>query len=400
MKKKILLLTTIYPSPDFSLLNSTNVCHYFAKEWVKLGYEVRVIFNYPIYSKIVHWGAELLGNKVASIGQSYFITKHINEISNYEIDGVKITRIPLYKIIPKVAVKKPVIQKQIDTIIEELKKDGFVPNSIVAHFCYPHLEMVANLKSYYSAKTTIVNHIQSLPLSKYIGPNYLDYFKEIDVWGFRSSNIKLQFEKQFGIQKNSFLCYSGVPNQYLLSEAKLFSQKCEKFIYVGSLIERKHPYKVLLGLENSNSLDSYHLVFVGEGTLRKKITQAKFQTKLKGNVELKGNLPREEVLKCLDAADCFIMISQGETFGLVYLEAMARGLITIASRGEGMDDIIIDGYNGFFCNPGNANDLSNVIDHINTLSAKEKFTISSNAIQTARRFSDTIVAINYLNSII
>ena len=41
------------------------------------------------------------------------------------------------------------------------------------------------------------------------------------------------------------------------------------------------------------------------------------------------------------------MISQGEAFGLVYLEAMARGCITIASRGEGFDGIIKDGINGF-----------------------------------------------------
>ncbi|MFZ4262527.1 glycosyltransferase [Sphingobacterium sp. HJSM2_6] len=398
--KKILLLTTIYPSPDLALLNSTNVCHYFAKEWVKMGYDVRVIFNYPIYSRIVHLGAELLGNKAASIGQSYFITKHIKGISKYEIDGVKITRIPLYKCIPKIAVKKQVIKNHTDLIIKDLENDGFVPNSIVAHFCYPHLEMVANLKYYYGAKTAIVNHIQSLPLKKYIGPNFKDFFQKVDAWGFRSSNIKLNFEKQFGLQKNHFLCYSGVPNQYILNEGKLFTEKITKFIYVGSLIERKHPLKVLVGLENSKTLDSYQLIYVGEGILRKKIAQEQSNNQLKGEIDLKGNLPRVEVLQCLDAADCFIMISQGETFGLVYLEAMARGLITVASSGEGMDEIIVDGYNGFFCEAGSSKSLSKVIDHINSLSAKEKMDISNHAIETAKKFSDTIVAKNYLDSII
>ena len=41
------------------------------------------------------------------------------------------------------------------------------------------------------------------------------------------------------------------------------------------------------------------------------------------------------------------MISKNEAFGLVYLEAMLAGCI-VASR-NGIDGIIIDGYNGFLC---------------------------------------------------
>lgn len=48
------------------------------------------------------------------------------------------------------------------------------------------------------------------------------------------------------------------------------------------------------------------------------------------------------------ASDCFIMISKNEAFGLVYLEAMSAGCITIASRGEGFDGVIIHGVNGFY----------------------------------------------------
>ena len=44
----------------------------------------------------------------------------------------------------------------------------------------------------------------------------------------------------------------------------------------------------------------------------------------------------------------WIMISKNETFGLVYLEAMARGCITIGSRNQGIDGVINHGVNGFF----------------------------------------------------
>ena len=46
-----------------------------------------------------------------------------------------------------------------------------------------------------------------------------------------------------------------------------------------------------------------------------------------------------------------------KTFGLVYLEAMARGCITVASRDEGFDGIIQDGVNGFLCKSGDETEL-------------------------------------------
>ena len=49
MKQRILLITNIYSDPDINILNKTDVCHYFAKEWVKMGHEVKVIYNYTIY---------------------------------------------------------------------------------------------------------------------------------------------------------------------------------------------------------------------------------------------------------------------------------------------------------------------------------------------------------------
>ena len=39
--KNILLITTMYPTPDSDF--HTKVCHYFTKEWVQMGYNVKVI---------------------------------------------------------------------------------------------------------------------------------------------------------------------------------------------------------------------------------------------------------------------------------------------------------------------------------------------------------------------
>ena len=93
------------------------------------------------------------------------------------------------------------------------------------------------------------------------------------------------------------------------------------------------------------------------------------------------------------------MISKGEVFGLVYLEAMSRGCITIASHNEGMEGIIEDGVNGFLCEAGNAEGLSCVIRRINSLSASEKQSISDRARAKAAELSDFNVAKYYIEKV-
>ena len=93
------------------------------------------------------------------------------------------------------------------------------------------------------------------------------------------------------------------------------------------------------------------------------------------------------------------MGSKSEVFGLVYLEAMARGCITIAARNEGMDGIIETGKNGFLCEAGNADELTSIIKRINSLSADEKRQISENARHTAEELSDFNVAKRYLEAV-
>ena len=93
------------------------------------------------------------------------------------------------------------------------------------------------------------------------------------------------------------------------------------------------------------------------------------------------------------------MISDNETFGLVYLEAMALGCVTIASKGGGIDGIIIDGENGFLCNPGDANDLSRIIDKLRKYDKEELRLISEKAVHTAKMYTDEKVAETYLNAI-
>ena len=102
----------------------------------------------------------------------------------------------------------------------------------------------------------------------------------------------------------------------------------------------------------------------------------------------------------MGGTDCFIMVSAHEAFGLVYVEAMAKGCITIATKGQGIDGVIIDSENGFLCEAENPDALADVITYINSLPVERLRQISLNAIKTAENLTDEKVAKHYIDSLI
>jgi glycosyltransferase involved in cell wall biosynthesis len=93
------------------------------------------------------------------------------------------------------------------------------------------------------------------------------------------------------------------------------------------------------------------------------------------------------------------MVSSPETFGLVYLESLASGCITVGSKNEGIDGIIINEKNGFLVKPRDSDALLKVIQKILSIDNYFKTSLVLNGIETAKGFSDEKVAKNYLKEI-
>ena len=156
---------------------------------------------------------------------------------------------------------------------------------------------------------------------------------------------------------------------------------------------------MLYALKDAIGDEPFSLTYVGNGKQEKEIRRVSEKLGIQDKVHLAGRIPREAVTKEMDKADVFIMISQSETFGLVYLEAMARGCIVVASRNEGMDGIIEDGRNGFLCEAGNQEELSSIIKKIRSLGNNALSEMSKEAIATARQMTDRKMAMAYIHTV-
>lgn len=397
--RNILLLTTIYPLPSNGN-QGTPVCHYFTREWVKMGYNVRVVHYQTIYPKPLYWIAKLNRKKIAARTGAVVYTEQ-DKGDTYQMDGVPIKRIPLFKPIPHGGYWHSTISKSVKAIKAWLVQDDFVPDVIVGHFPNPQIEVVNLLHDIYPhSKTCIVMHGDIEIAKKVYGDRLLSLAEKIDVWGFRNPAVQRGFEKRVMKVDKAFMCYSGIPEDYITTNnTHLFDTPTPKVVYVGEMIERKYPIEVMTALETAYPDGNYQLIYVGEGSLIGKIKEKVSSGAVKGTVQVLGKIPRDSIKKQYDNADIMVMISKWEAYGLVYLEAMARGCITIASRNEGFDGIIVDGENGFLCNAGDAGELASIFKRIDALSKEEKCAISQKAIETAQSLTDYKAAKKYIEDI-
>lgn len=396
----ILLISTIYPLPEGN--KGTPVCHYFTREWVKMGYNVRVVHIQSTFPHIFYWIARMARSRIASKTGAVVYTHRDSKTIEYEMDNVPVNRMPVYKPIPHGAFSKKSIRNTVKEIIRNNQDNSFKPDVIIGHFPNPQIELLNLLKSEYSqAKTCIVMHGDIEIMQKVYGDNLPQLMKSIDIWGFRSKTVLKEFELAVGKVKNPFFCYSGIPEAYLTKRnTHDYRHPMHSFLYVGLMIDRKYPEKVLDALTQAYPTKDFHLTYIGEGQQLSVIREKMGQFAVRDQVSILGRISRDKIVEEYDKADCMVMISRGEAYGLVYLEAMARGCITIASRHEGFDGVIVDGENGFLCEAGNAEELAIIIMRINAMTADERQAISDRAIETAKRLTDEKAARLYIDDVI
>lgn len=398
----ILLLSSIYPLPG-PTNQGTKVCHFFAKEWVGMGHRVVAVHFQATYPAPFYWAAKLFQRRLAAKTGAIVYTKREKHTSFFEMDGVQVMRIPLYKTVPHGKFAQNRLELSQREIAEYLNSIGFTPDIITGHFLNPQLEMLGMLKKRFSnARTCLVFHLPAeYGISdKLYGKDLHQMMGDVDYVGFRNAALEREFKRRYHQSNKTFICYSGIPESFITKQnTHSFDHNIKSFIYVGGLIERKYPAQVVDALQEAYPEKGFIIEYVGAGQQSSVITEKAKQYGIEDNVRLLGKIDRAAILERYDKSDCMVMISKGEAYGLVYLEAMARGCITIASKDEGMDGVIVNGENGFLCTAGDSKELASIIRHINTLSDAEKQQISENAIETASGLTDYKAAKRYLDDL-
>lgn len=168
----------------------------------------------------------------------------------------------------------------------------------------------------------------------------------------------LAIEKQMNIEgmETSGVVFSGLSKELFDSienvEKKIISgEKCLKVLSVCTLEKLKNLDVVLEALSYIKENKNWHYTIIGDGPEELKLKEFAKDLGIIDRVTIKGRLPRLDCIKAMRESDIFVMPSAPETFGLVYLEAMASGCQTIGAKGWGIDGVIQNGKNGWLVEP-------------------------------------------------
>lgn len=397
--KKILLLTNIYPTTD-SNYSGTKVCHYFTKEWVRMGYEVQVVHFESVFPRSYSFAGLLFKSLIqAKTGCVVNVTAPRKPVE-YKIENVNVLFMPLKKYIPHSMPSKHVLDEAYMVLNDYLKAKNFTPDIIAGHFPLPQLYYIHRLKADFPlSKTVMVLHSSGKNLKTIYKANCSKYMSTVDVWGFRSIAFRDQFYAEYGKPNRDFLCYSGIPEKYVRNHYRLLAAPVKTYTFLGSLYKLKNVNITLQALAKVFPEGEYRFNVVGSGAELKNLRRLVEKLRISHKVVFWGQVKRDESQQILANTDVFVMVSQHEAFGLVYLEAMAQGCLTIATKGQGFDGIIKDGINGFLCEANNIEALSCVLRRIYNLETEQIQLISQKAMDTAREMTNYNVAKNYIEEV-
>ena len=398
----ILVITQMYSQPDDVGDNKpTKTVNYFVKEWVDMGHDVVVMHCPSKFPLILYLLPTAVKEKFARRISTMVPPLESRKELIREENGAKVYRLPMLKMKPGQAYSPSAMARQAKKIEQKLNDLSFKPDLVVGHFANPSLELVANVAEYYNAKSSIVFH-HDCTNSGIVKYRIKENIGRVNAIGARSIIEANQIKERLNLDKLPFVCCSGAPNDAVQAAKKIcdkqdFSEGL-RHIYVGSLIKRKHLDVVLKAFLNT-ATEKDTLTVVGGGPEEEYLKKIVADLKAEDKIAFTGRIPREDVLKKMGEAQIFTLISHGETYGMVYVEAMLQGCLTIASKGEGFDGIIQDGVNGFICEPGDQAALEGTYMRIAGMTTKERNRIGQSAIDTAIHYSEREVAERYLNDI-
>ena len=367
---KILFVTDLYPIENEEIARAL---FYFVQEWQKQGHEVEVIRANFIFNTLLR-GRKIIKQKI------------------YQENGTKIYNLNfltpfwfnVYNKLPK-----DFSLKNYDVIISHMPCGALMSNKLLKK------DKIKYVCAVHASDITVLKDLKYFLFRKGMKKAYLN----ADKISARSPVLQRKIEEVLPeIQDKTFVAYSGIDDKLIEEhlKPKKFNQEILQLSTSASLIKRKNIDIIIKAL----SMFSYdfRLTIMGDGREKNKLERLVHKYGLSKKITFTGKLKRSEVISNLEKSDIFILLSDNETYGLSYLEAMVTGNIVIGKQNDGIEGLLQNGQNAFLI-PADKFELKKCLDKIYALKETEIEIIKQHSKETIEKLSSSKAAENYLKNI-
>lgn len=198
------------------------------------------------------------------------------------------------------------------------------------------------------------------------GRSSTDYLRKL---GIPNKKIVTKYDvvdNELFRQGTAFFCTNSCASEWNLPSGY--------FLFVGRLAPEKNCGRLLSAFKKYKSAGgNWDLVIVGRGPLQKELLALRSSLNLDTSIHFAGFKNAEDLLPYYAFANCFVLPSTSEPWGLVVNEAMASGLPLLVSRVCGcVPDLVREGYNGYSFDPYNPNELTHLLQKMSFMSMSER----------------------------
>lgn len=188
-----------------------------------------------------------------------------------------------------------------------------------------------------------------------------------------------------GIKLSMFPGEQNNHRQELLRAELNISEDAKVIINIGRVSKEKNIMEIL------NAMKDYlpqrrdvRFVIVGDGTARQELELSAQELGINDQVIFTGEQPWELIGEYYSLGDVFVNASQSESQGLTYIEALASGVPIVAKTDQCLEDVLIDGFNGFFFS--DEAEMTEALDRV-LYDQKLREKLSEHARETSKKFS-------------
>lgn len=262
-------------------------------------------------------------------------------------DGLRTYRYRDFNYFPKNPLMFKSFNKRMDKLYKEIvKKEGKV-DIIHAHSAMWGAISATYISEKYNVPLVITEH-SSLKYAKYLKESYKKYIYKayekaaclIAVGNGLKDELKQYVDKDIKVIYNMVDLSLFNINDGRFDDTINENKPDFKFFSCAFLEDGKGMELLIKAFKDAFKGEKVTLKIGGDGSLKPLLKKLILELDMMSQISLLGALSRDEVANEMNKCDAFVLPSEHETFGVVYIEALASGKPVIGAKNGGAEDII------------------------------------------------------------
>lgn len=310
--------------------------------------------------------------------------------------GLRTYRYKNYNFIPKHPLMFNIFDKRMEKLYKEIvKKEGKVD------IIHAQSSLWGGISASYIAKKynipLVITEHSSIKRGKYVRESYykriVDSYKSADAIIAVGNGLKNEIKE---LTNRSDIKVIGNLVDLSLFDIRDIKDNKDEFIFFSlAFLEGEKGFDTLIkSFSRKFKNKKARLIIGGDGSQREWLEDIAKSENIENQVTFVGALSRDEVSKYMNKCDAFVLASRYETFGVVYIEALASGKPVIGTFNGGAEDIINENV-GILTEIDNVDKLSDAMEYIEK--NYKKYNKESLRIYCTQKFSSNVIINKIIN---